>query len=187
MESTDILFRIQTMHHTIFSFCLLFRRRCLLTVHFLKRGFTCVCNFIFNLVFYPLLAYRVSVRIANFFLDCCLMRFTALTLSAVASAENISPALTCSEDIVRNAESQGFFSSIFNCIYGNTSTIGHRLCLAAFIADNATDNPSLELVKTLTKLSLMLGTTLIYPTTVLPKQSWTRGRYLQIMIVLMIV
>ena len=70
------------------------------------------------------------------------MRFTALTLSAMANAvnSNTTPVLTCSEDIVRNAESQGFVSSIYNCVISGGPLEPQR-CLTQFIADNETDNP----------------------------------------------
>ena len=81
----------------------------------------------------------VYSSISQFRLLFAIMRFTALTLSATSMANAV--ALECSEDIVRNAESQGFVSSIFNCVQDQVASIGPQLCLAAFIADNATDNP----------------------------------------------
>ena len=69
------------------------------------------------------------------------MSYTALTLAGLTTAVIIpSDDLACSEDIVRNAASQGFVRSIFNCVRDQTTSPGAQACLAAFIADNATDN-----------------------------------------------
>ena len=50
---------------------------------------------------------------------------------------------TCSEEIIRNAESQGFFETMMDCVYqgGLVASIGSQACLSKFISDNATDNP----------------------------------------------
>ena len=64
------------------------------------------------------------------------MRFIAITpfVTIVGATDKV-----CSEDIVRTAESQGFVSSIYNCVW-NVDTIGAQACLAAFIDENAVDN-----------------------------------------------
>ena len=65
------------------------------------------------------------------------MRFVVISsFGAIASATD----LVCSEDIVRNAESQGFVSYIYNCVWNEYTTIGSQACLAAFIDENALDN-----------------------------------------------
>ena len=65
------------------------------------------------------------------------MRFIAITpfVTIVGATD-----LVCSEDIVRTADSQGFISSIYNCVYDQATSIGSQACLAAFIDANATDN-----------------------------------------------
>ena len=66
------------------------------------------------------------------------MRFIAIIpfVTIVGATDKV-----CSEDIVRTAESQGFISSIYNCIWNEDTTIGSQACLAAFIEENAGDNP----------------------------------------------
>ena len=63
--------------------------------------------------------------------------------SAVAIVASVVGAtdLVCSEDIVRTAETQGFVSYIYNSVLNEETTIGPQSCLAAFIDENALDNP----------------------------------------------
>ena len=66
------------------------------------------------------------------------MRFIATTsLVTIVGATD----LVCSEDVVRTADSQGFVSYIYNCVWSAATTIGPQACLTAFIDENATDNP----------------------------------------------
>ena len=66
------------------------------------------------------------------------MRFVVITsFVGLTSATD----LVCSEDIGRTAESQGFVSFIYNCVWNADTTIGSQACLGAFIDDNAADNP----------------------------------------------
>ena len=43
----------------------------------------------------------------------------------------------CLEEVVRNAERQGFFHSIYNCLRDTNRRPGPQICLARFISDNA--------------------------------------------------
>ena len=70
-----------------------------------------------------------------------LMRYTGLVLAGLTTAGTIPDInLVCSEDIVRNAASQDIVLSIYNCVIDASTSPGAQECLAAFIADTATDN-----------------------------------------------
>lgn len=69
------------------------------------------------------------------------MRYSALFFAGLTTAVTIPDTNpVCSEDIVKNAASQGFVRSIFNCLIDSTTSPGPQACLAAFITDNDTDN-----------------------------------------------